>query len=199
MKRVPVCFVLLVMLGGTDRLQAQTFVGADIGGSVAVIFDSDESSIASSHGAVSLGFAVSGYGSDRYTGFALDVLLNSESSTGVLGQIEFGLGRPRVTSGGAGALFLGVRSGVTDVVHWRERDVSVYGGVFEVRNDLVTIPVLVPVGYRYASRKGMGVALQVAPGFLYVREQEPEVVEAEVGSFLPVVEARFTVTFGGML
>ena len=64
---------------------------------------------------------------------------------------------------------------------------------FEVDNDISGVPILFVLGYRTLG--AIGFSIDVAPGVLYVKDQDPEVSEARIETFLPMVEVRLRFSF----
>lgn len=109
-------------------------------------------------------------------------------------EIDVGLGSTRAGRSSLSTPFLGVRAGYGEGTYTKEEFVPLFGGTSEVDNDIYGVPLSLVVGYRILTG-GMGFAIDLAPGVFYVIGQDPEVPEAEIETWLPMVQARLAVSF----
>jgi hypothetical protein len=139
------------------------------------------------------GAAYDGVGSgDAYVGFGLEMDI-AYDWTAFAAELDFGIGSASSSASTVSTPFFGLRGGYVSGTYTRPKDVQLYGGIFDVENDISGFTAQLVLGYRMISV--VGFSIDVAPGFLYVNDQDPEVVEAQVGKFLPLVQLRIRFAF----
>ena len=137
-----------------------------------------------------LGFNYFDAGGD-YTGVGLEMNLSYDWS-GFAGEIDVGFGSGDISGSSFSTFFFGVRSGYGSGTFYKEELVQGWGGTFEVSNEFSAVPIQLVLGYRTLGIAGFSIDL--APGVLYVTEQDPEIEEAKIDTALLLLELRLRVS-----
>ena len=184
----------LCLITGISAQSRVNLMSIYMGGSLTVIAV-DEDLDPQFGGLIFLGIGYDGIGSTSYVGVGLEVDYIPDW-VGLVGEIDIGLGSMTASKSksSVSTFFLGVRAGYGKGTYSKETYIYDWDETSVVDNDFSGVPILLVLGYRIFG-KGFGFSIDLAPGILYVTDQDPEVEEVRIETLLPMVEVRLRLSF----